>query len=323
MPAINAIFLSIAIVVTTIEAPSWGAEMAEGMLGRTAPAMAPLPPLTEAELRSFTANGFLVKRGALSLALCQAARDRLWAGNTSAHLRRDEPASWCGGIPEEDRLSTPDGLNDRTSAHAWRLRELSGDEDMIELLPRRVFPWLEQLLGAGEVVEPEVTSSPTDPDPRGTRLRGWPCWGGHELRGLYCNLPMERADDSPTMAESARNGAHLDPEPCHLVVSALVDEVPQGGGGLALFPGSHRLLYEAAPASADLARYSTLHPPHPETGAAAFVLPQPPDLKQALADIEPFEFFGAAGDVVLWHGRMFHSATNNYVSIHHMSLLAW
>ena len=93
--------------------------MAEGMLGRTAPAMAPLPPLTEAELRSFTANGFLVKRGALSLALCQAARDRLWAGNTSAHLRRDEPASWCGGIPEEDRLSTPDGLNDRTSAHAW------------------------------------------------------------------------------------------------------------------------------------------------------------------------------------------------------------
>jgi len=32
----------------------------------------------------------------------------------------------------------------------------------------------------------------------------------------------------------------------------------------------------------------------------------------ASVDIEPFEFFGDEGDVVLWHGRMFHSATPNY-----------
>jgi hypothetical protein len=42
------------------------------------------------------------------------------------------------------------------------------------------------------------------------------------------------------------------------------------------------------------------------------VLPQPPGLRDVLADIEPFEFFGDEGDVVLWHGRMFHSATPNY-----------
>ena len=94
----------------------------------------------------------------------------------------------------------------------------------------------------------------------------------------------------------------------HLVAIGYVDKVLKDGGGIALFPGSHRLLYKAEPDSVDLARYSILHSPHPDSGAAAFVLPQPPGLKDALANIEPFEFFGDEGDVVLSHGRMFHSA---------------
>ncbi|MFT5090083.1 MAG: hypothetical protein ACI8PG_004459, partial [Planctomycetota bacterium] len=273
---------------------------------------AALAALSTEEIQQFIANGFLVKRNVLDPKLCAAARDRLWAGNTSSHLRRDDPKTWLKGIPEADRHSTPDGMNDRTSEYAWRLRELSGDEDMIDLLPRRVFPWFEQLLGAGEVVAPEVSSSAADPDPRGSRLRGWPVWGGKELRGIYCALPKERTSTSTSLADAARAGAHIDPEPMQLVVSGYIDKVPQGGGGIALFPGSHRLLYEAEPASADIARYSILHPPHADSGAAAFVLPQPRGLRDALADIEPFEFFGDEGDVVLWHGRMFHSATPNY-----------
>jgi hypothetical protein len=69
----------------------------------------PLPPslplLTPEEIASFVANGFLVKRSILSQELCAAARDRLWAGNTSASLRRDDPSSWRG-IPEAEREST-------------------------------------------------------------------------------------------------------------------------------------------------------------------------------------------------------------------------
>lgn len=273
---------------------------------------AALAALSAKEIQAFVKNGFVVKRKVLDPALCAAARDRLWAGNTSKHLRRDAPATWLSGFPEEERQSTPDGMNDRTGANGWRLRELSGDEDMIDLLPRRVFPWFEQLLGAGEVVLPQVSSTAADPDPRGSRLRGWPVWGGKELRGLYCVLPQERLDTSPALADAARAGAHIDPEPVHLVASGYIDRVPQGGGGIALFPGSHRLLFEAEPASADLARYSVLHPPHPESGAAEFVLPRPANLKDALAAIEPFEFYGDEGDVILWHGRMFHSATPNY-----------
>lgn len=271
-----------------------------------------LPPLSVEDIEAFVKYGFVVKRKVLDPALCAAARDRLWAGNTSSHLRRDDPKTWVGGLPESDRLSTPDGMNDRTGNHGWRLRELSGDQELIDLLPRRVFPWLEQLLGEGEVVEPVVTSSADDPDPRGSRLRGWPVWGGKELRGLYCVLAQERTDDSRSLADAARAGAHIDPEPVHVVASGYIDRVPESGGGIALFPGSHRLLYEAVPESADLARYSILHPPHPGGGAAAFELPKPENLKDALADIEPFEFHGEEGDVVLWHGRMFHSATPNY-----------
>ena len=97
----------------------------------------------------------------------------------------------------------------------------------------------------------------------------------------------------------------------HLVVSGYIEKVPQGGGGIALFPGSHRLLYEAEPGSSDIARYSILHPPHPHNSAAAFVLPQPPGFRDVLADIELFESFGDEGHVVLWHGRMFYSTTPN------------
>lgn len=272
--------------------------------------MEPLPPLSAAEISHFKTQGFLIKRKVLDPKLCGAARDRLWAGNTSSHLVREDRSTHVGPLPDADRVSTLDGLNDRTDQ--WRLRELSGDKDMLDLLPTRVMPWLEQLLGAGEVVQPVASSTEADPDPRGLRLRGWPVWGGLELRGMYCNFPTERTEQSRSMADAARAGAHIDPEPAHLMVSGYVDAVPESGGGLALFPGSHRMLYDAAPESADLARYSILHPPHPEHGAAAFVLPQPADLKQQLDAIEPVEFHGEEGDIVLWHGRMFHSATPNY-----------
>lgn len=273
-----------------------------------------LPPLTADEIEHFVTHGFVVKRQVLDPQLCAAARDRLWAGNTSSHLRRDDPRTWVGGLPETDRVSTTDGLNDRTAKHGWRLRELAGDELMIELLPRRVFPWLEQLLGKGQVVQPEVTSSPEDPDPRGTRLRGWPVWGGKELRGVYCVLPEEKTATSPSMADAARAGAHIDPEPVQLIASGYIDRVPKGGGGIALFPGSHRLLAEAVPEAADQGSYSILHPPHPQTGAAEFKLPLPADLKDKLADIEPFEFHGEEGDVILWHGNTYHAATPNYAT---------
>jgi hypothetical protein len=42
--------------------------------------------------------------------------------------------------------------------------------------------------------------------------------------------PQDKTAGSKEMAEAARGGAHMDPEPVHLVVSGYVDEVPGGLG---------------------------------------------------------------------------------------------
>ena len=75
---------------------------------------AALVALSTEEIQRFVTNGFLVKRKILDPKLCAAARDRLWVGNSSSHLRRGDPKTWVNGIPEADRQSTPDGMNDRT-----------------------------------------------------------------------------------------------------------------------------------------------------------------------------------------------------------------
>ena len=95
--------------------------------------------------------------------------------------------------------------------------------------------WLVQLVGRGQaLVEPECTASAADPDPCGSRLRGWNFYGGKELRGCYCVLPQPRTNSSPSMEEAARAGAHQDPPPKHLVACALLESVPAGGGGMAV-----------------------------------------------------------------------------------------
>ena len=80
-----------------------------------------LPALSTEEIQQFITNGFLVKRKILDPKLCAATRDRLWAGNSSSHLRRDDPKIWANGIPEPDRQSTPDGMNDRTGDYVSSL----------------------------------------------------------------------------------------------------------------------------------------------------------------------------------------------------------
>jgi hypothetical protein len=69
------------------------------------------------------------------------------------------------------------------------------------------------------------------------------------------------------MPEAARAGVHQDPPPKHLVASALLDAVPPGGGGMAVFPGSHKLMFEQDPASLDTQATAQLHQPHPRDGA--------------------------------------------------------
>eukprot|EP01051_Picozoa_sp_SAG22_P013721 SAG22_NODE_1569_length_4097_cov_2.299400_4_plen_136_part_00 len=99
------------------------------------PSMPPLPPLSAAELRSFVADGYLVKRGALDPRLCARVVDAFWEANTSAVLRREDPASWAGPVPADDE-STADLMNFR-AGWQWRLRGLCSTPDVLDLFPRR------------------------------------------------------------------------------------------------------------------------------------------------------------------------------------------
>ena len=68
-----------------------------------------------------------------SQALCAAARDRLWENNWSNILKRDDPSSWIGPLPESD-LSRPG--NNALSEYRWQWREGGAEELMHDLLPR-------------------------------------------------------------------------------------------------------------------------------------------------------------------------------------------
>ena len=87
---------------------------------------------------------------------------------------------------------------------------------------------------------------------------------------------------------------------------------------MALFPRSHKLLFERNAATVDIPATVDFFVPHPESGAGgSYLRPEYKEdyqacLQQIRYNMEPFEFYGAAGDVVLWHARMFHSATPNY-----------
>ena len=77
------------------------------------------PQLSDAEIASFKSSGFLIRRQLLGAAGCAAVCDALWAANTSRVLRRDDPGSWVGPLPDFD-LPPPDGgAFDRYSPGTW------------------------------------------------------------------------------------------------------------------------------------------------------------------------------------------------------------
>ena len=65
--------------------------------------------------------------------------------------------------------------------------DAGGDALLHDLLPHRVMPWLEQLLGKDQVVQPIADSA-----------RGQNIWGGYELRGYYTVL--RQPPDAPRIA---------------------------------------------------------------------------------------------------------------------------
>ena len=141
--------------------------------------------LTTDEMRFFKRNGYLIKRGVLDPALMERARTRLWDG-APPDRRRDDPDTWVGPFRQDEE--NLDGANHRRGFR-WNFREPGDEEWMVRLLATepKVWAFAEQMLGKGQLVQPE------------------------RIRGIYCTLPY--GDHPPQTL-----GCHTDGHPFHLAV---------------------------------------------------------------------------------------------------------
>ena len=73
--------------------------------------------------------------------------------NTAAAARVRQ-SSWRAPIPAADE--NVGDMMDYRRGNQWRLRGLCSTDQVLDMFPRRLRPWFEQLLGAGAVVEPQV-----------------------------------------------------------------------------------------------------------------------------------------------------------------------
>lgn len=277
---------------------------------------ASLPPLTPSELQEFVLNGYIIKRGVLDKQGCEAARNAFWASNRSSSVQRGERSSWVGGFSKEESAREPENGGRLTQSGAmWIYREPMGDPLLLDLVPRRVMPWLEQLLGAGEVAQPEDGAT-EDP------LRGTGQSGGRVVRGIYGNMPLDSS--VPVVPLREQHGHHVDPQPCHLIVTAHIDALPPGGGGTIIWPGSHTLLHRQNPVFANLMAATQFKPwtesERSWTGHPYVHCRWKDEYAEDYAivadwvgkNIQPIEFHGGEGDVMLWHSRCFHSGSRNF-----------
>ena len=234
--------------------------------------------LTTEEIQVFKRQGYLIKRGILDPELMARARERKWAG-APPRMKKDDPTTWLGPWRPEEENS--DGSNLR-NGFAWLYRETSREKWMVDMVTQNpvIFGWAEQLLGKGEV----------------SGDRG----GRPGVRGTYCILPSGHLPEKPTIC-------HCDVPPARLPsidnktlfapglgVVGLIEDIPPHGGAFTVWPGTHRNIYKLF--------LSTEGPERAEAYKKR---------KIEFNDDLHVEGFGKAGDVLLWHRLLAHTAGQN------------
>lgn len=226
--------------------------------------------LTTDDIESFALNGYIVKRGVLDQSLLTRSEDLMWEA-LGSNFDRNDPSTWRSVAT--DCLGTL-AVSDRYGK--VKLREaVWGQPELDALLTTNpiVFAMVEQLLGAGNVLPPERS------------------------RGIYPTFPTPEHADIPIHA-------HVDLPllPFKVGAVAYLDDVPEGGGGFAVWPGSHRALFFACendPSSPDNRK------------RRAF--------KKVMRDFdahEPVEITGGPGDIILFHHLLMHAPTINTIEGH-------
>ena len=247
--------------------------------------------LSDEELSFFKDQGYLIVHDVLNRDLCAEIVDLLWRELPShVSMSRHDTASHVGPFTKDE--SDSDGEHLRQGFH-WRLRKVSNHP----LLKRLVFAdnlvrIASQFLGEGMVHVPTRDESSQDPQQTYTGIRG-----------VYCVLPYGdyRAD---------RSGFHTDGHPFHLGMVAALQDIEPNGGGIRIWPGSHKRFYPTFALQYDQPRIPSYdHLPsvngiyHPR----AFL----EESKKVIEEIEPVDTCGPAGSVVFWHHRVGHGSSPN------------
>ena len=297
--------------------------------------------LTEHQIAQFKRDGMLVLSGVLDPDLCRRARDQMWESIAEHRpgMKRGDPATWVPFTEEEeDSYQRPEGGGDPYffgRGHRFYIRN-GAEELLLNTAPRALWNVAEQLLGKGEVVWPSgIDESGTSTGPclltegnvkgmtthLGSEPERWtgkatgkseqlrlpktgPIWmTGQGTRGLYCTLP-----NSPPPADNYRSAHSEAMYDTHwrLQIAAYIDDLPPNAGGLTLWPGSHRRIWDyweevhrAAP------------PPVRPEGVPEWDGYTAPPLTDIKSDTEPVVTEGPVGSVVLWHANLMHMAGQN------------
>ncbi len=201
--------------------------------------------LNREQVEFFAREGYLVLHQVLDPLLVTQARKLFWSC-MPAHFNPEDPATWTGEVEDTG------GRLDLAARHGRvKLRgELRREPLLLDLLPRnpRVRAAAECLLGEGRLRE--ITN----------------------VRGIYCTFPV--SPQEPLYG-------HVDLHPYSMGVLGYIDEVEARGGGLVVWPGTHR---QSAIPVCEL---------------------------QRVKENRAVEITGQAGDAILYHNRLIHAPGHN------------
>ena len=231
--------------------------------------------LTTEEIQTFKRQGYLIKRGILDPELMARARAHKWAG-APPRMKKDDPTTWPGPWrPEEELQEASDNCR---LGFTWKYREPASEDWLVGMIATNpvIFGWAEQLLGKGEIVTPE------------------------RVRGIYCRLPMGHLPEKPTICHCDVGPDHLHSTSHEVLFAAglgvvgLIEDIPPHGGAFTVWPGTHRIIYDLFLSIEGLERNEAY--------------------KKRIIEFNDdlhVEGFGKAGDVLLWHRLLAHTAGHN------------
>lgn len=173
---------------------------------------------------------------------------------------------WWAAAPPELNRNDPDTWVGAFKETRWTLKYRDQQEE----------PWLVQMMAKDPAVRRMAV-----------QLLGDDLQEATKVRGIYCVFPEGDAPKRPPYC-------HVDQHPFHLGVVGYIDEVPPGGGGFTVWPGTHKQFYHT---------FKTRYSFEPTKRYKA--------VRDSVLALEPVETFGQAGDIVFWHHRIAHSAGHN------------